>query len=261
VEYFDDFHNFDRTVEPRTDLPGNDDIFELVVDADNSGGDFIGHLDPRYMSTHAQNYHIYFHQREGIHVWVWGPQGWMGEVPYACWASQYGDVHGSAGLSTLEFWVTPFNYAHADGPAKSAMTCLAEGDTIGMSYAILDRDDDEGQVVKFWALADTVLMYRDADFLPDFILAPLEPRLQGLPRVDFLSRAPGTQAPRAIQFVNLTRGPEAQFFWDFGDGETSGERDPLHLYAQPGRYTVTLEARGPWGSVRRRKLDYAVLPR
>ena len=28
--------------------------------------------------------------------------------------------------------------------------------------------------------------------------------------------------------------------WDFGDGNTSGEADPVHVYATPGSYTVTL---------------------
>ncbi|WP_176112893.1 PKD domain-containing protein [Sediminibacterium ginsengisoli] len=28
--------------------------------------------------------------------------------------------------------------------------------------------------------------------------------------------------------------------WDFGDGQTSSERNPIHIYTQPGLYTVTL---------------------
>lgn len=30
------------------------------------------------------------------------------------------------------------------------------------------------------------------------------------------------------------------YAWDFGDGETSEEDDPIHTYEEPGRYTVTL---------------------
>jgi len=260
VEYWDDFHNFDRVVRvPNRTNPGNDDIFELVVDGDNSGGDFIDGLDPRRMSTHTQNYHIYTHERDGEHVWVWGPQHWLGEAPYAQWASSYPDVHGSAGLSILEFYVTPFNYAHAEGPGLSARAQLAVGDTIGLDYALLDRDDDEPQVVKFWALADTVDMYRNADFLPDFVLAPLEARLAALPLVDFRSRAPGATDPRAVQFANLSAGEGNTYRWDFGDGEVSTEKEPLHRYRQPGRYTVTLEAQNAQGICRKRKADYVVL--
>lgn len=31
-------------------------------------------------------------------------------------------------------------------------------------------------------------------------------------------------------------------YWDFGDGEYSDERDPIHTYAQPGKYEVVLRA-------------------
>ena len=30
------------------------------------------------------------------------------------------------------------------------------------------------------------------------------------------------------------------YFWDFGDGNTSTQKDPVHTYAQPGTYQVTL---------------------
>ncbi|HKR11221.1 MAG TPA: PKD domain-containing protein [Pyrinomonadaceae bacterium] len=35
-------------------------------------------------------------------------------------------------------------------------------------------------------------------------------------------------------------GPIVSWAWDFGDGGTSNERNPMHTYAQPGNYTVTL---------------------
>jgi PKD repeat protein len=162
-------------------------------------------------------------------------------------------------LSVLEFWITPFNYAHPDGPQVSALAELAPGDTIGMGYAILDWDKDESEGAHFWALADTVLMYCNADFLADFVLAPLEQRLERLPLVDFRSRAPQVDDPRAIQFANHTKGEVADFLWDFGDGENSAEQEPLHRYGAPGSYTVTLEAKNQWGTYRKRKVDYVVL--
>lgn len=37
------------------------------------------------------------------------------------------------------------------------------------------------------------------------------------------------------------------YLWDFGDGETSTEFEPEHVYAEPGTYTLTLEAIGITG--------------
>lgn len=32
----------------------------------------------------------------------------------------------------------------------------------------------------------------------------------------------------------------ASYLWDFGDGETSDEANPTHVYVQPGTYTVSV---------------------
>ena len=46
-------------------------------------------------------------------------------------------------------------------------------------------------------------------------------------------------APGSYSFGNNSQG--ANFFlWDFGDGTTSTEFEPSHLYTTPGTYTVTL---------------------
>ncbi|RMG92741.1 MAG: PKD domain-containing protein, partial [Chloroflexi bacterium] len=45
-----------------------------------------------------------------------------------------------------------------------------------------------------------------------------------------------------VTFTNLTTGVGLSFLWDFGDGNTSTDPNPVHQYAQPGVYTVTLTA-------------------
>jgi len=51
-------------------------------------------------------------------------------------------------------------------------------------------------------------------------------------------------APYTAVFNNISDGGQA-FLWTFGDGTTSTEINPSHLYATPGRYTVTLLAIDP----------------
>lgn len=46
-------------------------------------------------------------------------------------------------------------------------------------------------------------------------------------------------APLIVSFDDDSRGP-VNWRWDFGDGEESTEQSPVHCYASPGNYTVTL---------------------
>ena len=48
-------------------------------------------------------------------------------------------------------------------------------------------------------------------------------------------------APFQATFTNQTKDATV-FLWDFGDGETSNEEVPSHLYAKVGRFKVTLTA-------------------
>jgi PKD repeat protein len=47
--------------------------------------------------------------------------------------------------------------------------------------------------------------------------------------------------------------------WDFGDGTTSNERNPAHMYQEAGSYTVSLTVAGPGGSDTETKKGYIQL--
>ncbi len=53
-------------------------------------------------------------------------------------------------------------------------------------------------------------------------------------------------APDTVRFTNgtivLQEGGEARYTWNFGDGTTSIEKDPVHIFKNPGTYKVTLVA-------------------
>ena len=52
-------------------------------------------------------------------------------------------------------------------------------------------------------------------------------------------------APILLEFHNTSQriSDSTAFFWDFGDGTTSTEEQPLHAYTQSGTYHITLVAR------------------
>lgn len=51
-----------------------------------------------------------------------------------------------------------------------------------------------------------------------------------------------------IQFINLSTGqPPLNYVWDFGNGQTSTEANPIHVYTTPGEFLVTLLVLGHLG--------------
>jgi gliding motility-associated-like protein len=49
----------------------------------------------------------------------------------------------------------------------------------------------------------------------------------------------GCESLPVVQFTNKSIGVE-EFFWDFGDGSTSTEDNPVHEYQEEGTYTVSI---------------------
>lgn len=45
-----------------------------------------------------------------------------------------------------------------------------------------------------------------------------------------------------VQFFNASTGDVASFHWNFGDGTTSSEINPVHQFSAPGKYAVSLVA-------------------
>ncbi|MEZ5299686.1 MAG: esterase-like activity of phytase family protein [Verrucomicrobiales bacterium] len=70
-------------------------------------------------------------------------------------------------------------------------------------------------------------------------------------RADFIASASEVLSSESVQFTADVEGGvgELTFEWDFGDGETSGEQNPSHRFAQGGSYTVTLIVRDQDGNM------------
>lgn len=68
-----------------------------------------------------------------------------------------------------------------------------------------------------------------------------------LPVADF--NAPATiscQPPLTVNFQNLSTG-SVSWIWDFGDGSTSSDQNPVHTYTDYGNYNVSLIATNSFG--------------
>ncbi|MGB9835676.1 MAG: PKD domain-containing protein, partial [Candidatus Saccharicenans sp.] len=63
-----------------------------------------------------------------------------------------------------------------------------------------------------------------SSLIPDFSYSPDQP-----------------EVGQSVQFVDVTVGNPVNWAWDFGDGDSSTLRNPIHVYNQPGLYKVTLK--------------------
>lgn len=94
--------------------------------------------------------------------------------------------------------------------------------------------------VKFSDITGTTLEDADINFTSRsgrlVVSTPEEGDLQAKFSVEtYMNRA---------QLTNLSSENAKTFEWNFGDGSTSTERNPMHIYAEAGTYTVRLTARG-----------------
>ncbi len=75
-------------------------------------------------------------------------------------------------------------------------------------------------------------------------------QIEPLPDINFLYNVVNCRWD-SIQFINLSwvggMSNITNYFWDFGDGNTSNVKDPKHLYLSSGTYTVTLIAQTDFG--------------
>ncbi len=54
--------------------------------------------------------------------------------------------------------------------------------------------------------------------------------------------------PLSVQFTDASEGAFSNWFWVFGDGNSSTLQNPNHIYALPGSYTVSLSVSGMGGT-------------
>ena len=261
--------------------PGlHNDTLEVVVDGDASGGPLIekgankvwvaekvGELSARpdarissvesrwaVQGVHAQNYHVFTPARDKDWTMAWNAATWTKEFPWANAKCRYDFKPGEPGRLVLEFWITPFDYAGPEGPQRAVESVLRENKIIGLSFIVIDYDDVQARGNNgFWTLARNRTSYGHASELCAFKLMPLEPSLTPAleARWSFTVADPDRRLV-AFKDESLTTGRITAWKWDFGDGATSTEQHPTHVFAKSGNYVTILEVTGADGTTSRR---------
>src|SRR4030095_7993028 len=149
---------------------------------------------------------------------VGGCQPWIKELPYANAAYSYGFKPGQSGKLILAFWITPLDAAQAEGPQRAVVWQLKENTIIGLSWSVLDYDDEKSERFKaFWNLSHKTTMYGNASDLCAFRLMPLEPNFRKPLEVQWSFQVVDMDR-RLVAFKDLSQGDINSWKWDFGDG-------------------------------------------
>ena len=103
--------------------------------------------------------------------------------------------------------------------------------------------------------AETVLWKQDSPF-PAFPQYGDIYRGKLHPHVGFDAMNIKGHVPLTVSFNNRSWEGTRSSFWDFGDGASSTDTNPVHTYSSPGVYSVTLTATGITGSVAEQKMKF-----
>jgi beta propeller repeat protein len=93
---------------------------------------------------------------------------------------------------------------------------------------------------------------RNGDF--DIFLYTIGTSMQPLD-ADFTSNLTQGASPLVVAFTDATQGRVDGYSWDFGDGNFSREKNPVHTFDSCGSYTVVLTVHNPWQRDAERKTD------
>ncbi len=78
-------------------------------------------------------------------------------------------------------------------------------------------------------------------------ISPLPALEPAFPVANFSSNVTMGNVPLSVQFTDLSENA-TEWNWNFGDGSSSIEQNPIHVYSTAGNYTVTLTVNNSAGS-------------
>ena len=75
-------------------------------------------------------------------------------------------------------------------------------------------------------------------------------------QADFSASSTSGHKPLTVHFTDHSKSHSKVLYWSwsFGDGKTSSLKNPTHVYKNPGRYTVSLTVKCPYGVIDTKKV-------
>lgn len=80
-----------------------------------------------------------------------------------------------------------------------------------------------------------------------------------VPEAEFIAETRQGDPPLTVRFRDFSAGRPLAWLWDFGDGTTSTEKDPVHTYTKEGYYTTSLHIANAFGSDSLTRPDHIIV--
>ncbi len=155
-------------------------------------------------------------------------------------------------VSVLPAPVANFTSTPDEGNAPLAVTFTdtSSGNVTAWLWDFGDGNTSAEQTpVHIYAITGTYTVSLNASNTYGFNVSTVADHIQVLPApvASFAYTPEEGNAPLAVTFTDTSSGNVTAWLWDFGDGNTSTEQNPQHLYASAGTYTATLNASNAYG--------------
>ena len=131
--------------------------------------------------------------------------------------------------------VSSWNWDYGDGQSSTDQNPAHTYNNSGTFTVALTVSDGTSEIT---ATKDNYIIVLDSLF-SDFTAEPLT-----------------GDAPLEVTFTDQSAGDITSWLWDFGDGTTSTEQNPVHIYQDTGTYSVTLQVKDLLDSAETAKQDY-----
>jgi len=157
--------------------------------------------------------------------------------PYAALINTQVQFDGS-GSSDADGSIISYEWNFGDGASGTGETISHKYNSVGHYQVILKVKDDAGMTDSDTTDAAITLI---------------------LPKANFYATPTMGYPDLTVRFVDNSEGNPTAWLWDFGDGESSTEQNPTHLYRKSGKYDVTLTITTPAGENEVCLKDYIVV--
>ena len=94
----------------------------------------------------------------------------------------------------------------------------------------------------------TVTLAVTNEFGPEQIIKSALINTGVVPDAEFIAETRQGDPPLSVRFRDFSAGRPLAWLWDFGDGTTSTQKDPVHTYTKEGYYTTSLHIANAFGS-------------